>query len=153
MKYCVTLFLPNIKLSWQLIYLLLQFYLLICLRIQQFGCFLISFVNQSIDIYKLPYIFCCLFWQLIHIFQYFLRLCLSSQECTHLMGKIVLGVGSSEIGFSTNIVPITLQLTLIGFFSPLGILLLLNISVYLNQYRGKAGAFNNRNYDHNWLSL
>ena len=54
---------------------------------------------------------------LIHIFQYFLRLCLSSQECTHLMGKIVLGVGSSEIGFSTNIVPITLQLTLIGFFS------------------------------------
>ena len=33
------------------------------------------------------------------------------------MGKIVLVVGSSEIGFSTNIVPITLQLTLIGFFS------------------------------------
>ena len=46
----------------------------------------------------------------------FLRLCLSAQECAHLMGKILLGVGSSEIGMFTNIVPITLQLALIGFF-------------------------------------
>ena len=35
------------------------------------------------------------------------------------MGKILLGVGSSEIEMSTNIVPITLQLGLIGFF-PIG---------------------------------
>ena len=47
-----------------------------------------------------------------------MRLCLSSQECA-LMGKILLGVGSSEIEISTNIVPITLQLALIGFF-PIG---------------------------------
>ena len=32
------------------------------------------------------------------------------------MGKILLGVGSSEIGMSINIVPITVQLALIGFF-------------------------------------
>ena len=32
------------------------------------------------------------------------------------MGKILLGVGSSEIGMSTNIIPITLQLALIVFF-------------------------------------
>ena len=48
-----------------------------------------------------------------------MRLCLSAQECTHLMGNILLGVGSSEIGMSSNIVPITLQLALIGFF-PIG---------------------------------
>ena len=40
-------------------------------------------------------------------FALFLRLCLSAQECAHLTGKILLGVGSSEIGMSTNIVPIT----------------------------------------------
>ena len=45
-----------------------------------------------------------------------MRLCLSAQECAHLTGKILLGVGSSEIGISTNIVPITLRLALIGFF-------------------------------------
>ena len=49
-------------------------------------------------------------------FALFMRLCLSAQECAHLIGKILLGVGSSEIGISTNIVPITLQLALIGFF-------------------------------------
>ena len=32
------------------------------------------------------------------------------------MGKIQLDVGSTEIGMFTNIVPITLQLALIGFF-------------------------------------
>ena len=35
------------------------------------------------------------------------------------MGKILLGLGSSENGMFTNIVPITLQLALIGFF-PIG---------------------------------
>ena len=48
-------------------------------------------------------------------FTLFMRLCLSAQECAHLMEKIVFGVGSSEIGISINIVPITLQLHLIGF--------------------------------------
>ena len=35
------------------------------------------------------------------------------------MGKTLLGVGSSEIEMFTNIVPITLQLALIGFL-PIG---------------------------------
>ena len=35
------------------------------------------------------------------------------------MRKILLGVGSSEIGMSINIVPITLELAPIGFF-PIG---------------------------------
>ena len=54
-------------------------------------------------------------------FVLFMRLCLSAQECPSLMGKILLGVGSSEIGMSPNIVPITLQIALI-VFPPLGIL-------------------------------
>ena len=33
------------------------------------------------------------------------------------MGKTLLGIGSSEIGMSTNIAPVTLQLALIGFFA------------------------------------
>ena len=49
----------------------------------------------------------------------FLSFCLSAQECAHLVGKILLGVGSGEIGMSTNIVLRTLQLVLIGFF-PIG---------------------------------
>ena len=44
-----------------------------------------------------------------------MRLCLMRKRA-HLMGKILLGVRSSEIGMSSNIVPITLQLALIGFF-------------------------------------
>ena len=49
-------------------------------------------------------------------FALFMRLYLSGQECAHLMGKILLGVGTSEIEISSNIVPTTLQLSLIGFF-------------------------------------
>ena len=52
-------------------------------------------------------------------FALFMRLCLSGQECAHLMGKILLGVGSSEIVMSTSIVLTTLQLALIVFF-PIG---------------------------------
>ena len=52
-------------------------------------------------------------------FVLFMRLCLSAQECAHLIGKILLGVGSSKIGMSTNIIPITLQLALI-VFPPIG---------------------------------
>ena len=63
------------------------------------------------------------------------------------MGKILLGVCRSEIRMSTNIVPVTLQLALINF-SPLGIFSFLKMHVNLNQYRGTAGTFNNRNYCH-----
>ena len=49
-------------------------------------------------------------------FVLFMRLCLNAQKCARLMGKILLGVGGSKIRISTNIVPITLQSTLIGFF-------------------------------------
>ena len=42
-------------------------------------------------------------------FALFMRLCLSAQECAHLMVKILLGLGSSEIGMSTNIAPTTLS--------------------------------------------
>ena len=76
-------------------------------------------------------------------FGLFMRLCLSA----HLMGKILLGVGISEIGMSTNIVPIPLQLAMIDF-CPLGILSFLKMPVNLNQYRGTVGTFNNRNYYH-----
>ena len=48
-----------------------------------------------------------------------MRLCLSAPECVHLMGKTLLGVGSSETEMFTNIVPVTLQLALIGFL-PIG---------------------------------
>ena len=44
-----------------------------------------------------------------------MRLCHSTRECARVMGKVLLGVGSSEMGMSTNIVPITLQLALIDF--------------------------------------
>ena len=77
-----------------------------------------------------------------------MRLCFRAQECAHLMGKILLGVGSSEIGMSTNIVPITPQQALIVFSSQLGILLYLKMPINLNQYRGTVENFNNRNYYH-----
>ena len=49
-------------------------------------------------------------------FLLFIGLCLSAQKCARLIEKILLGFGSSDTGMSSNIVPITLQLTLIGFF-------------------------------------
>ena len=52
-------------------------------------------------------------------FAVIMRLCFSAQECAHLMGKILLDVGSSEIGMFINIAAITLQLVLIVFF-PIG---------------------------------
>ena len=80
-------------------------------------------------------------------FALFIRLCFSAKKCAHLMGKILLGVCRSEIRMSTNIVPVTLQLALINF-SPLGIFSFLKMHVNLNQYRGRVGTFNNRNYCH-----
>ena len=49
-------------------------------------------------------------------FTLFMRICFSVQECAYLMRGILLGAGCSEVGMSINIVPITLQLALIGFF-------------------------------------
>ena len=49
-------------------------------------------------------------------FPLFMILCVSPQKCARLIGKPLVGVGSSDIGMSTNIVPVTLQLALIGFF-------------------------------------
>ena len=48
-------------------------------------------------------------------FALLMRLYFSAQECSHLMGKILLGVCRSEIGMSTDIVPIPPQLALIIF--------------------------------------
>ena len=119
-----------------IIYQLLQFYLLICMRIQR--CIFVITVKASTLVIRSAvraftdkfrrsinrsFQVALYFWLLIltvdSYFVLFMRLCLSAQECAHLMGKILLGVGSSEIGMSTNIVPITLQLALIGFF-PIG---------------------------------
>ena len=119
-----------------IIYQLLQFYLLICMRIQR-CIFVITVKVSSLVIrsavraftdkfrlsinrfFQVALYFLLLILTVDPYLILFLRLCLSAQECAHLMGKILLGVGSSEIGMSTNIVPITLQLALIGFF-PIG---------------------------------
>ena len=118
-----------------IIYQLLQYYLLICMRIQRFifaitvkasNLVLRSAFRAFTDLFK----FCrsinwflqvALYFLLFILtvdsyFVLFMRLCPSAQECHHLMEKILLGVGNSETGMSTNIVPITLQLALIGFF-------------------------------------
>ena len=119
-----------------IIYQLLQFYLLICMRIQR-CIFVITVKVSSLVIrsavraftdkfrlsinrfFQVALYFLLLILTVDPYLILFLRLCLSAQECAHLMGKILLGVGSSEIGMSTNIIPITLQLALIGFF-PIG---------------------------------
>ena len=119
-----------------IIYQLLQFYLLICMRIQR-CIFVITVKVSSLVVrwavraftdkfrrsinrfFQVALYFLLLILTVDPYLILFLRLCLSAQECAHLMGKILLGVGSSEIGMSTNIVPITLQLALIGFF-PIG---------------------------------
>ena len=116
-----------------IIYQLLQLYLLICMRIQRF-IFVITVKASTLVIRSAVQAFtdkfrqstnrffqvALCFWLLIltvdSYFALFMRLCFSAQECAHLIGKILLGVGSSEIGISTNIVPITLQLVLILFF-------------------------------------
>ena len=110
-----------------IIYQLLQLYLLICMRIQRF-IFLITVkasilvirsavraftdkFRQSINsFFQVTLYFLLLILTVDSYFALFMRLCSSAQECAHLMGKIMLGVGSSEIGLPTNIVPITLQL-------------------------------------------
>ena len=80
-------------------------------------------------------------------FELLVRLCLTAQKCAHLMGEVLLVVGGSEVGMSTNIVPITLQLAVIDF-SLLEILSFLKMQVNFNQYRRTKGTFKNRNYYH-----
>ena len=112
-----------------IVYQLLQFSLLICMRIQQ-SIFVIILKASTLTVCSAVRVFTDKFCRRINKFLYFLLLvlivasyfalfmglCLSGQESVHLMGKTLLGVGSSEIGMSTNIVPTTLQLALIGFF-------------------------------------
>ena len=119
-----------------IIYQLLQFYLLICMRIQR-CIFVITVKVSSLVIrsavraftdkfrlsinrfFQVALYFLLLILTVDPYFILFLSFCLSAQECAHLVGKILLGVGSGDIGMSTNIVPMTLQLVLIGFF-PIG---------------------------------
>ena len=118
-----------------IIYQLLTFYLLISMRIQQ-AIFLIIVIASTLiarsavpaftdkfcrpinRFLRVALCFSFLVLTLDSYFGLFMRLWLA-QECIHLRGKILLGVGSNEIGMSTNIVPITLQLALIGF-TPIG---------------------------------
>ena len=121
-----------------IIYPLLQFYLLICMRIQR-SIFAIIVKTSTLIIrsavrvltdkcrrpinrfFQVALYFLLLILTVDLYFVLFMGLYLSAQECTHLIGKILLGVGCSKIGMSTNIVLITLQLqlALIGF-SPIG---------------------------------
>ena len=118
-----------------IIYQLFQFYLLICMKIQR-SIFVITAKASTLVIRSAVRAFTDKFRRSINRFfqvsRYFfliltvdsyfvliMRLCFSAQECAHLMRKILLGVGSSEIEMFTNIVPVTLQVGLIGFF-PIG---------------------------------
>ena len=118
------------------IYQLLQLYLLIFMRIQRFifvitvrastlvirsavQAFTDKFFPSTNRFFQVALCFLLLILTVDSYFVLFMRLCFSAQECAHLMGKILLDVGSSEIGMFTNIVPITLQLALIDFF-PIG---------------------------------
>ena len=115
-----------------IIYQLLQFYLLICMRIQRFifvitvkgstlvirspvQAFTDKFRRSANRFFQVAQRFLLFILKVDSYFVLFMRLCFSSQKCAHLIGKILLDVGSSEIGMFTNIVPITLQLALIGF--------------------------------------
>ena len=98
-----------------IIYHLLQLYLLICMRIQRFN-FVITVKASTLVIRSAVRVFTDKFrrsinrffqvalyflWLILTVDSYFvlfIRLCFSAQECAHLMGKILLGVGSSKIG-------------------------------------------------------
>ena len=105
-----------------IIYQLLQLYLLIYMRVQRF-IFVITVKASNLVIrsavqaftnklrrstnrfFQVALCFLLLILTVDSYFVLFMRLCFSAQECAHLMGKILLGVGSSEIGMFTNIVP------------------------------------------------
>ena len=143
---------------------LLQFYLLICMKIQQSIFLIILEASTSIvcsavwaltekfrrptnRLLQVALYFLLLISIVDSYYALFMRIFLGAQECAYLMGKILLGIDSSEIGMSTNTVPITPQLSLIGFF-PID-----NSFIFKDaggqcqdQYRGTVGTFNNRNY-------
>ena len=117
-----------------IIYHFLQLYLSICMKIQRFilvitvkaSTFVIgSTVRAFTDKFRrsvnrfFPVALCFLLLILTvdSYFLLFIRLFFSAQEFAHLMRKILLDVGSIEIGMFTNIVPITVQLAPIDFFS------------------------------------
>ena len=119
-----------------IIYQLLQLYLLICMRIQRFifvitvrasalairsavQAFTNKFRRSTNRFFQVALCFLLLILTVDSYFVLFMRLCFNAQEFAHLMGKILLDVGSGEIGMFTNIVSITLQLALTGFF-PIG---------------------------------
>ena len=108
-----------------IIYQLLQLYLLICMRIQRFifvitvrastlvirsavQAFTDKFFRSTNRFFQVALCFLLLILTVDSYFVLFMRLFLSAQWCAHLMGKTLIGVGSSEIGMSTNIVPVTL---------------------------------------------
>ena len=120
------------------IYQLLQLYLLIFMRIQRFifvitvrastlvicsavQAFTATFRRSTNRFFQVALCFLLLILTVDSYFVLFMRFCFSAQECAHLMGNILLDVGSGDIGMFTNIVPITLKLALIVFF-PLEIL-------------------------------
>ena len=117
-----------------IIYQLLQLYLLICMRIQRFifvitvkastlvirsavQAFTDKFRRSTNRFSQVALCFLLLILTVDSYFVLFMRLCFSAQECAHLMRKLLLGVGGSEIGMFTNIALTTLQLVLIGFFT------------------------------------
>ena len=119
-----------------IIYQLLQLYLLICMRIQRFifvitvrasalvirsavQAFTNKFRRSTNRFFQVALCFLLLILTVDSYFALFMRLCFSAQECPHLMRKILLDAGSSEIGTFTNTVPITVQLAPIGFL-PIG---------------------------------
>ena len=119
-----------------IIYQLLRLYLLIFMRIRRF-IFLFTVKASTLVIrsavqeftdkfrrstnrfFQVSLCFLLLILTVDSYFVLFMILCFSAQECDHLMGKILLDVGSSEIGMFINIAAITLQLVLIVFF-PIG---------------------------------
>ena len=115
----------------EIINILLYFYVLICMIIQQSIFVFILKVSTSIVLSRVrTYIgmfrrptkrfLCFLFFWLILIddsyFSLFMKLFFSAQECAHRMGKMLLDVGSSEIGMSANIVPVTIFFTIENSF-------------------------------------
>ena len=103
-----------------IIYQLLQLYLLIYMRIQRF-IFVITVKASNLVIcsavraftnklrrstsrfFQVALCFLLLILIVDLYFVLFMRLCFSVQGCAHLMGKILLDVGSSEIVMFTNI--------------------------------------------------
>ena len=97
-------------------YSLLAWYHLCCVWASTFTD---KFRRSTNRFFQVPLCFVMLILIVDSCFVLFMRLCFSAQGFAHLVGEILLDVGSTEIAMFTNIVPITLQLALIVFF-PIG---------------------------------